>query len=340
MRFLRRRSTDDCAVTKLFDDGAEDSAYLPGWLHALETCVHAVRTRGLASDFDSSEVLEMKLLEGKSEEARALGKRAVARNPGLAYAYYIMARGTSAEEGLRAAKDGLRCGGASQFTRSQLLWIAVEAAARTALTTRLIRQFAFRRGVTLLLCVEDSQTFLDETPRDHPSIDYILTWKLLLSTRREFERIAGLIAELGYKTADRQLLDTQEYICQEYDRGLQEWEHLLEGLRNPDGEGEGTPVCGSAEADDFAWLEELVSGSGRPIDDGDDAASHVLPHERVMHVVGGTYWGTTCPLHAADLVTAIRSIREKLAAGSADVPFAKVISSNVGLARPASSHVP
>ncbi|KAI1789525.1 hypothetical protein LXA43DRAFT_1096264 [Ganoderma leucocontextum] len=84
-------------------------------------------------------------------------------------------------------------------------------------------------------------------------------------------------------------------------------------------------------------LDDLL---GRPIDDGDDAASHVLPHERVMHVVGGTYWGTTCPLHAADLVTAIRSIREKLAAGSADVPFAKVISSNVGLARPASSHVP
>ncbi|KAI1789521.1 hypothetical protein LXA43DRAFT_1096261 [Ganoderma leucocontextum] len=92
------------------------------------------------------------------------------------------------------------------------------------------------------------------------------------------------------------------------------------------------------------WAEGLRLActllAGRPIDDGDDAASHVLPHERVMHVVGGTYWGTTCPLHAADLVTAIRSIREKLAAGSADVPFAKVISSNVGLARPASSHVP
>ncbi|KAI1784036.1 hypothetical protein LXA43DRAFT_902415 [Ganoderma leucocontextum] len=268
---------NDYAVTELFDDGAEDSAYLPGWLHALEACVHAVRTRGLASDFDSSEVLEMKLLalQGKSEEARALGKRAVARNPGLAYAYYIMARGASAEEGLRAAKDGLRCGGASQFTRSQLLWIAVEAAARTALTLQ---------GSSVNLCsgvaslfssaLKDAQTFLDETPRDHPSIDCILTWKILLlillrvegheeELKAQFKRIAGLIAELGYKTADRQLLDTQEYICQEYDRGLQEWEHLLEGLRNPDGEGEGTPVCGSAEADDFAWLEELVSGSGK-----------------------------------------------------------------------------
>ncbi len=177
----------DFVVNELINDRdtVPDSVYFPGWLEKFMSCAHELRRCATSdSDHDLADVLEMKLLMlgGHFTKARELGKEVVVRNPGLAYAYYVMTRGASAPVGLRAAKEGLRCVDALPFTRSQLLWVAVEMAGRAGLTLQGTSVDFYPRVQSLASsALADARTFLTEVPRDHPATGNVLNWAILLT---------------------------------------------------------------------------------------------------------------------------------------------------------------
>ncbi|KAI1783860.1 hypothetical protein LXA43DRAFT_902748, partial [Ganoderma leucocontextum] len=264
----------DYVVSELVDDTntGRVSVYFPEWLERFVSCARELRTRATSdADRDLADVLEMKvlILRGRVTKAKALGKRAIVRNPSLAYAYYVVARGSPTEEGLRVAKLGLRCSRASSFTRSQLLWVALEFAARIGLTLHGTSDDSDPRVPSLFSsALKDARTFMAEAPWDHPSTGIVLSWMILLtltlfspqSTRRQLGQIAELTALLGYDDLDVQLRRTQEFLCQEYDHGLQDWDHVVEGLGGRDAD-----VVHSApelDIDDLSWIRELQGCSG------------------------------------------------------------------------------
>ncbi len=176
----------DYVVSELLDDRntGRDSVYFPEWLEQFISCTRELRTRAASdADRDLADVLEMKvlILRGRVTEAKALGRRAIVRNPGLAYAYYVVARGPPTEEGLRVAKLGLRCSCAPSFTRSQLLWVSLEFAARIGLTVHGISDDSDPRVLSLFSsALKDARTFMAEVPWDHPSTRIVVSWTILL----------------------------------------------------------------------------------------------------------------------------------------------------------------
>ena len=177
----------DFVVTELIDDrdAVPDSVYFPEWSETFMLSAHELRRRATSeSDCDLADVLEMKilLLRGDFIKARELGQQAVVRNPGLAYAYYVMTRGAPTPAALRAAKEGLRCLNSSPFTRSQLLWVAVEMAGRAGLVLQGASVDLYPRVQSLASsALADAQTFLAEVPRDHPATGNVLNWVILLT---------------------------------------------------------------------------------------------------------------------------------------------------------------
>ncbi|KAI1786008.1 hypothetical protein LXA43DRAFT_1099669 [Ganoderma leucocontextum] len=240
----------DFAVNELIDDrdSVPESVYFPGWLEKFMSCAHELRRRATSeSDRDLADVLDMKvlILRGDFTKARELGKKVVVRSPGLAYVYYVMTRGASTPAALRAAKEGLRCISASPFTRSQLLWVAVEMAARAGFTLQGASVDLYPRVQSLASsALADAQAFLAEVPRDHPATGNVLNWVILLTIllhqpghMQEFEsalqqaqQCSELMAHFGYTSLDPDLQLTREFICQEYGRGSQDWDHVVEGL--------------------------------------------------------------------------------------------------------------
>lgn len=56
-----------------------------------------------------------------------------------------------------------------------------------------------------------------------------------------------------------QLRRTQEFLCQEYDRGVQEWDHLVDGLCG--GESDATLGGPEQDVDELSWIREVQDGS-------------------------------------------------------------------------------
>lgn len=176
----------DSVVSELIDDRntGQVSVYFPEWLERFGACARELCTRAVTdSDHDLADILEMKvlILSGSLDEAKALGKRAIIRNPGLAYAYYIVAHGSPTEEGLRVAKLGLRYCLAPSFIRGQLLWIALEFAARIGFTLHNPSDNLDPRVPSLFFsALKDARMFIAEVPRDHPSMRIVFSWIILL----------------------------------------------------------------------------------------------------------------------------------------------------------------
>lgn len=174
------------------------------WTDALPHCAKALRARGTAADLDTADVLELKFLiiRQRIPEVVALGHRATARNPDLAYAYYAISMGADREAGLRAVKKGLKCSRVTPFVKTYMLWRAVEHAGDLGMKTLYDASVDgedahHAQGVAFLMSAwEDAKTFTSEAPPDNRHMLTILSWYIILTLAIKGPELSADLKEL------------------------------------------------------------------------------------------------------------------------------------------------
>ncbi|KAI0715485.1 hypothetical protein C8T65DRAFT_606962 [Cerioporus squamosus] len=254
-----------CAVEgewrALEDDGEvaqSDRLPLRLWSDALVECARALRLTGAHGDRNAADILDMKylLIRGRLLEAVALAKRVIAKNPNLVYAWYVVSLSGDTENGLHAAKEGLQCAGVTQFLRTQMLWRAVDLGVGRALSilTSCIGEDSPKRaeGTAILsVALQDTDTFIEETPGDAPLVLTVLGWriilKLLLSgsdmssnlhelrgTFRQIRTTVNLMKAMGYAINRSALYLTWSYVSDHYQEAEREWGALIQAYDRVD----------------------------------------------------------------------------------------------------------
>lgn len=156
------------------------------WSEAMPLCVSALRASGASVDEDAADIVECKylLMQTRTDDAIPIGLRAIARNPGLGYAYYVVSLSGDNAQGLRAAKKGLQCANLKPFVRGSLLWRSVINAAELGLSITEDAKFSSddrAEGFALLLSAQnDAKAFVENVPPDSRHLPEILNWYALL----------------------------------------------------------------------------------------------------------------------------------------------------------------
>ncbi|KAJ3776442.1 hypothetical protein FB446DRAFT_298862 [Lentinula raphanica] len=155
-------------------------------------CLQELRARGTSADTRRADILEMKLLLNKLQDWDLLNSKCqqfLARNPDSAFIFYTLTLSPDAGDGLRAAKKGLKY--IAKDTTPSLYFLLLRRAVELAAVLGLQyfhKEHKQAQGkmmweeaiVFLLTALEDSKTFVDEAPPDHPGMPMVLHWNIIL----------------------------------------------------------------------------------------------------------------------------------------------------------------
>ncbi|KAJ3904001.1 hypothetical protein F5879DRAFT_802552 [Lentinula edodes] len=181
-------------------------------------CVEALRARGTAADTDKADILEMKYLIRLQDwdGIKSKAQQFLARNPDSAYTFYALTLRPGSEDGLRAAKKGLKCkeNNTTPYLYFQLLRRAIELAADLGVCYfqeydqhgRMMWEEAI---AFLMSALEDSKTFIEQAPPDNPYMMAILHWNIVLTITME-----GPNADLKMVEGARKKLKISEEISE------------------------------------------------------------------------------------------------------------------------------
>ncbi|KAH6905836.1 hypothetical protein BKA70DRAFT_1107218 [Coprinopsis sp. MPI-PUGE-AT-0042] len=169
-------------------EGADLGLPFNRWTDCLPLCAKALREKGLEADRDAANVLDLKflILRGRTDEAADLGREGLKRNPNFAYYYYAISIAADRTNGLRAAKQGMKCKDITPFIKFQLMHRAVDHAAELGLETLQfspgIGDAKWELGTSLLRsALEDSKKFMEDAPPDNRYMKLIVYWYVLLT---------------------------------------------------------------------------------------------------------------------------------------------------------------
>lgn len=157
------------------------------WTDALPLCAKALRTNGSRSDLDTADILDIKfhILRQRIPDAIQHAKKAIDRNPNVAYYYYAIGLGANHEQALRAVKKGLKAKQTTPFVRQYSLWRAVEHAGDmgvSMLTSARTGEQDYIQGVAFLMsALEDAKSFVAEASPDTRHLHTILNWYIILT---------------------------------------------------------------------------------------------------------------------------------------------------------------
>lgn len=172
------------------------------WDDALPLCAKAIREKRKAAEADAADILDIKyhILKARIPQAITLANQAIARNPKNAYFYYAITLGANGNNGLRAAKKGLKCKTITSFVRCALLQRAVDHAGDMGI--RMLQEAAagdkkWEEGVAFLSsAMEDAKLYMEEAPPDSRHMRKILYWYILLSLTMRGPEISPNLDEL------------------------------------------------------------------------------------------------------------------------------------------------
>ncbi|KAI0703512.1 hypothetical protein C8T65DRAFT_578742, partial [Cerioporus squamosus] len=229
------------------------------WSDALPECAKVLRRSGARADRDAADILDMKffMLRDRAEEAVALAKETIARDPTHVYAHYMVSLCGDTAEGFEAATRGLQCPEVTPFLRKQMLWRAVDFGVwqgfEQILTADEDDIQSRDMGVALLHTAwENAKTFLTEAAPDAHLRLTMLGWSLLLTfvlrgpelsdnlteieailTRgpqpicREIDMTMAVMTFFGYSLNKTRLHQARSHILDYHERSLHEWRSLI-----------------------------------------------------------------------------------------------------------------
>lgn len=173
------------------------------WHDSLPHCAKALRRNGSRSDLDMADIIDLKYLVIRSRipEAIELAKKAIERNPHVAYFYYIIGLGADRNQALRSVKKGLKAKYTTPFVRLYSLWRAVEHAGDLGLTmlaSASTGDAEYVQGVAFLMsALDDAKAFVSEAPPDARHLHTVLNWYIILSVA-----ISGPDLSLDFRELD------------------------------------------------------------------------------------------------------------------------------------------
>ncbi|TFY59068.1 hypothetical protein EVJ58_g6015 [Rhodofomes roseus] len=258
------------------------------WADCLPHCARAVRAKGAHSDLDDADILEIKwyITKQRIPDAIKVAKKALERNPQLAYAYYAIGLGADSENGLRAVKKGLKATQITPFVRNYMLWRAVEHAGNLGVN-RLQEATAgdrdYNEGMAFLKSsCEDAKRFMAEAPPDSRNMSTVLDCPDLRELEDAFKKVAladKMQTFLGFPPKNTQVRLTRELIVKQWPVAVRSWDKVIArvdtmDLSSPSAHRLPTPA--RAEDDLAAWLEN-ISVDDAPEEDGHCAHPKIIP---------------------------------------------------------------
>ncbi|KAJ6491308.1 hypothetical protein C8R47DRAFT_1214699 [Mycena vitilis] len=262
------------------------------WTDALPHCAKAIRAKGLSSQVDMADTLDMKhcIMRRRIPDAVKLAHPALKRNPGFAYAYYVLTMAADPAAGLRAAKQGMKCANITPFVRFQIMQRAVEHAGLMGIS---ILQSAtdpsdqkWVEGVAFLTsALEDSKTYIAEAPPDNRNMKSVLYWYILLritldeDISADLHEIQGSLRKLKVADdfsnwvrvppANTVLRLTQQTVVAAFSDAIDEWGDFIAANL-----AQGKPTLDAEKVEDglAAWLDNVH------IDGERDAHRHAQRH--------------------------------------------------------------
>ncbi|KAJ7154762.1 hypothetical protein C8R46DRAFT_1005859 [Mycena filopes] len=253
------------------------------WSDALPHCAKAIRDRALPAQLDYADILDMKfhIMRGRVPEAVKVAHVALARNPGLAYAYYALSLAADTRDGLRAAKKGMKCANITPFLRFQMMQRAVEHAgemgiymvqeASTADDKKWLEGVAF-----LTSALEDAKAYIASAPPDNRHMKNMLYWHILLRITMEedispdLREIQSLVRKLkiaddfsnwiGVPPPKTTFRLTQQTVVKLFPEAVEEWGDFMTTTSAVD---QPVPSAEKAEDDLAAWLGDMDLEDGQ-----------------------------------------------------------------------------
>ncbi|KAI0262813.1 hypothetical protein BC834DRAFT_376138 [Gloeopeniophorella convolvens] len=272
-------------------------------------CATALRARNKPTDSMLADILDVKrlIMEYRSEDSQAAAREALVRSPDVAYFYYVLTLGdATAEDGVRAARKGLRCYAMQDphYLRWELLHRAAEHGCEIALerlTTAGADERVFQEGFAAArFALEDAETYLREAPPDARNMGPVAgfyTLMLLVSRGHElkdglpelkdandkFEIATEWRAFVGSRKDFTPTLAARETLLERMDEAQREWGAIVRTMAKR--------APGAAEFDEPAalarWLETLTADDPgeketppapwrlRVVDEGVHAGTHI-----------------------------------------------------------------
>lgn len=158
------------------------------YAESLPHCARAIRQKNKAGELDQADILDIKYLVMKHrlEDAISLAKKSLERNPQQAYFYYAITLSMDNVQGLRAAKQGMKCKMVTPFLRFQMMQRAVEHAGDMGI--KILQDIPYEEnkkweeGIAFLMsALEDARTYIEQAPPDNRHMKNVSYWFILLS---------------------------------------------------------------------------------------------------------------------------------------------------------------
>ena len=159
------------------------------WTDSLPHCAKALRAKDGATsvDLDRADILEIKfyILRQRIPDAITLAKKAIKRNPNVAYFYYAVGLGADHAQALRAVKRGLKAKTSTPFVRYYMLWRAIVTAGDmgvTMLANARAGDPEYSEGIAFLMsALDDAKEFFEVAPPDARYMITIVNWFVVLT---------------------------------------------------------------------------------------------------------------------------------------------------------------
>lgn len=168
----------------------KDNCGLPftSYVDALPHCARAIRAKGKRDELDFADILEIKfyIMRFRVPDAVVIARKGIERNPQCSYFYYTLTLAADYVQGLKAAKQGMKCKQITPFVRFQMMQRAVEHAGGMGL--KILQEEMpdegaqrWEQGIAFLMsALEDAKTYVAEAPPDNRHMKNIGYWYILL----------------------------------------------------------------------------------------------------------------------------------------------------------------
>lgn len=158
------------------------------YAESLPHCARVIRGKNKFEELDLADILDIKYLVMKQRlpEAISLAKKSLQRNPKQAYFYYAITLSADNVQGLRAAKQGMKCKTITPFVRFQMMQRAVEHAGDMGIKilqdTPDAGNDKWEEGIAFLMsALEDAKIYIEQAPPDNRHMKNVSYWFILLS---------------------------------------------------------------------------------------------------------------------------------------------------------------
>lgn len=176
------------------------------WTDSLPECAKAIRAKGVPSERDLADILDLKfwIMKGGTDHAVEVAKEYIERSPNIAYFYYVASLIGKHSLGLQYAKKGMKCSKITPFLRFQMMQRAVDHAGHLGVFITQDEHYSPSEPEESMAYIasglEDAATYIAEAPPDSWYLKSVLQWHIVLTLLNRGGEINRDLREVKVRT--------------------------------------------------------------------------------------------------------------------------------------------